>query len=122
MASTTLVTSPYWLSVTTVVFSLKVRMYPNQPKAVDFAHIYVYECNVVLAPMTSGENFLAIAACIHAMPGGFKDHFQITADIALVIGDQDASFRYCHWHPPFGAHLLRLKIAAKSLRGGSSFI
>jgi hypothetical protein len=37
--------------------------------------------------MTSSEGLLAVAGCIHPIPGGFKDHFQIAADITLIIGD-----------------------------------
>jgi hypothetical protein len=37
--------------------------------------------------VTSGEGLLAIAGCIRMISGGFKDHFQIAADIALVVGD-----------------------------------
>ena len=81
MASTTLFMTPYWLSITIVVFL------PNQVKAADFGHMDVDERDVVVRSMTSGEDLLAITGCIHAIAGGFKDHFQIAADIALVIGD-----------------------------------
>ena len=63
--------TPYWLSVTTVVFLLNARNTPNQVEAADFGHIDVDECNVVMRPVASGENLLAIAGGIHAVPGGF---------------------------------------------------